>query len=116
MTTQRIALVQVQDGSWKRPDCECALHLYDGVGGPLEPHWHPCSLHADLDAELGLPGTEVEPLCLALMPIKNGYLAFSEWGASSGATEELAIDAAVQVDAIWRKIRRRMKAEEAQAS
>ena len=50
------------------------------------------------------------------MPIKNGYLAFSEWGASSGATEELAIDAAVQVDAIWRKIRRRMKAEEAQAS
>ena len=67
MTATRIALVPAEDGSWKRPDCECTYHFWDGVPvsraahyvlpresllhGVIEPHVHLCEAHAPKEAK-----------------------------------------------------------------
>ena len=62
MTTTRIALVPTPTG-WKRPDCGCVVHVWDGVPGvewdkdtgysytgTLAPHLHLCEAHAPKEA------------------------------------------------------------------
>lgn len=83
MTTEkkaeRIALVKSDDGAWRAP-CGCRFSY---LGEPytiawgirrrtvVEPHWHPCELHAEAEAEIGLLQenirgmTELDPIFLS---------------------------------------------------